>query len=675
MRLALAWLVAVPLLAQQAAQTPAQQPAAEPPPSPTPAASPTPATSPTAAAPPEPAPAAETWITGSLDLGYRFTSVGGDNEVYRSVVNLGQGPRLLGLDFTIVDPKKRLFDRLDVRANNWGGDPYNTVHVNASKLGIYDFNFDYRDIAYFNMLPSFADPLFGTGIVLDEDSYFSRRRMSDFQLDLLPGHRIIPYLAYGRDSGEGTGITTFVSDVNEYPVADQAFDKTDNFRGGIRLEFNNFHVTLEQGGTTLRDNQQAYDSTVNYGNNYQPYFGQTLDLTNLAQAYGIRGSSVYTRVLFTANPHSWLDLYGQFLYSQADTSVNYTQFDTGNLVLESAILFYTGEQALGFAEGKQPHTAGSLGFELRPVKRVRILGSWMTDRMHTAAAGLVTDMILQPLSLAQTTLMTLDSLLSVNYNQEEVDVLLDATRKLTLRGGYRYVWGDAQTGSMLIAGPGQESSDLRQQIGIAGATFRATQKLSLNVDFEGAVSDHAYFRTSLYNYQKMRARARYQVAHTLALQASFSLLNNQNPTAGINYNFLSRQNSVSAVWTPSKRVSILGEYTRSTLYSNIGYLEPEYLSPETSLYRDNAHNASALVDLALPGYAKLAPYLAFGGSLFLSSGSRPTTYYQPLARLSLPLHKGLVWKSEYRYYGYGETFYEYEGFRAHILQTGLTISR
>ena len=226
-----------------------------------------------------------------------------------------------------------------------------------------------------------------------------------------------------------------------------------------------------------------------------------------------------------------------------------------------------------------------------------------------------------------------------------------------------------------IAGPGQESSELRQQVGIAGINFRATQKLSANLDFEAADSTHAYFRTSLYNYQKMRARARYQLAATLALQASFSLLNNQNPTPGINYDFLSRQNSLSASWTPSKRVSILGEYTRSTLCSNIGYLEPEYLSPETSLYRDNAHNASALVDLALPAYAKLAPHLAFGGSLFISSGSRPTTYYQPLARLSLPLHKGLVWKSEYRYYGYDEAFYQYEGFRAHILQTGLAISR
>jgi len=659
MRLGLALFVAIPLLSQQVSQQPA------PPTAPAPAD----------ASSTSPTPSTELWITGTVDFGFRFTSVGGDNDVYRSVVNLGQGPRLLGLDLTIVDPKKRLFDRLDVRANNWGGDPYNTLHLNASKRGIYDFNFDYRDIAYFSLLPSFADPLVGTGIVLDEDSYFARRRMSDFQLDLFPGHRIVPYLAYGRDSGEGTGITTFESGLNAYPVADTMFDKTDNYRGGVRLEFNRFHATLEQGGTTLRDDQQAYDSTVNYGNYTQPYFGQTLDLASLAQAYGMRGSSIYSKVLFTANPFSWMDVSGQFLYSRPETNVNYTQYDTGNLVLEQAILFYTAEQALGFATGKQPHTTGSLGFELRPLKRVRILQTWMTDRMHTSAAGLFTDMILQPVSAATTTLTPLTSLLAMNYNQEQTDVLLEVTHKLTLRGGYRYVWGDAETGNMLIAGPGQESSELRQQVGIAGINFRASQKLSFNGEFEGAASDHAYFLTSLYNYQKMRARARYQIASTLALQASFSLLNNQNPAAGSNYDFLSRQNSLSASWTPSKRVSILGEYTRSTLRSNIGYLDPAFLTPVTALYRDNAHNASALVDLVLPGYAKLTPRLAFGGSLFISSGSRPTTFYQPLVRLSLPLHKGVVWKSEYRYYGYDEAFYQYEGFRAHLLQTGLAISR
>jgi len=661
MRVLLAMLLSIPLLAQAPPAPPTPAPVPAPPAAPTPAAPPTPST--------------EDWLTGSIDFGYRFTSVGGSNDTYRSVVNLGSGPRLFSLDFTIIDPKKRLFDRLNVRAYNWGGDPYNTVHVDAAKRGIYDFNFDYRDIAYFSFLPSFADPLLGSGIVLDENSYNTRRRMSDFQLDLLPGKRIMPYLAYGRDSGQGTGITTFVTDNNEYPVSDNLFDKTDNYRAGVHLEFNRWHVTLEQGGTTLREDQQAYMSGLNAGNNSAPFFGQQLDLTGLTQAYGIRGDSIYTKGLFTASPVSWVDFYGQFLYSEPETNVSYNQLNYGSFVVLSSLLYYTGEQALAFAETKEPHTTGSFGFELRPLKRVRVIESLMTDRLHTAAAGLLTDMILSPSTVAQTSMLPLSSLLVMNYNQEQIDVLVDVTRRLMVRGGYRYVWGDAEAPAALIAGAGLESSQLRQNVGLAGVTFRVSQKLSASLDFEGASTSHAYFRTSLYNYQKMRARGRYQVSSKLALQASFSLLDNQNPIPGINYDFLSRQNSLSATWIPSKRVSVLGEYTRSTLRSNINYLEPEFLSPELSLYRDNAHTASALVDLALPGYAGLAPRLAFGGSMFISSGSRPTSYYQPLARLSIPLRKNLAWNSEYRYYGYGESFYQYEGFRAHILQTGIKLSR
>jgi len=82
-----------------------------------------------------------------------------------------------------------------------------------------------------------------------------------------------------------------------------------------------------------------------------------------------------------------------------------------------------------------------------------------------------------------------------------------------------------------------------------------------------------------------------------------------------------------------------------------------------------------VVDLTLPGYAGMVPKVSFGGSLFISSGSRPERFYQPLARLSLPMTKHLAWNSEWRYYGFGEQFYLYEGFRAHIFQTGLRVTR
>ena len=50
-------------------------------------------------------------------------------------------------------------------------------------------------------------------------------------------------------------------------------------------------------------------------------------------------------------------------------------------------------------------------------------------------------------------------------------------------------------------------------------------------------------------------------------------------------------------------------------------------------------------------------------------------YYQPLARLSLPLGKHVYWNTEWKYYGFQEDFYLYEGFRTHVFMTGLKLVR
>ena len=47
--------------------------------------------------------------------------------------------------------------------NSWGGEPYNTARVRAVKAGIYELRFDYQNVAYFNSVPFFANPLFEQG--------------------------------------------------------------------------------------------------------------------------------------------------------------------------------------------------------------------------------------------------------------------------------------------------------------------------------------------------------------------------------------------------------------------------------------------------------------------------------------------------------------------------------
>src|SRR5206468_3195779 len=74
-----------------------------------------------------------------------------------------------------------------------------------------------------------------------------------------------------------------------------------------------------------------------------------------------------------------------------------------------------------------------------------------------------------------------------------------------------------------------DSGEFRRTVGIGGFTFRPNQKIVVSGDVEAASGDRTYFRTSLNDYQKMHARARYQALQTLSLSADFSLLNNQNP--------------------------------------------------------------------------------------------------------------------------------------------------
>ncbi|MDR3704005.1 MAG: MtrB/PioB family outer membrane beta-barrel protein, partial [Candidatus Sulfopaludibacter sp.] len=327
----------------------------------------------------------------------------------------------------------------------------------------------------------------------------------------------------------------------------------------------------------------------------------------------------------------------------------------------------------------QPHTSANAGFELHPWRRLRILESWMTDRYHDAASPLVAEQLLAtPPGQGQNALTALNYSQAVNYNQQQVGAFFDVTSRITLRGGYRYVWGDATVlaGQLSQTGP-LASASLRRNVALGGFNYRPSERFSMNLDYEGSSSDRVYFRTSLNDYNRGRARARYQVLSSLSFQANFQILNNQNPDPAVRYNFQARDNSLAVYWAPGggKRFALTGEYDRSTLHSDISYLLPPFLSPAISSYRDNAHTATSAIDLTPPPFRGIAPKLTFGGSLFVSSGSRPSQFYQPMARVSVPVTKHISCNAEWQWYGFAEQFYLYEGFRTHMLLVALRLAR
>ena len=84
-----------------------------------------------------PAPAGEQWFTGSFDFGYRWVGdIRGNPQQYRSVVNLGEGPRVLGFAYSLYEAPAKAWDRLDMSAAGWGGDPAAWFRLDASKRDV-----------------------------------------------------------------------------------------------------------------------------------------------------------------------------------------------------------------------------------------------------------------------------------------------------------------------------------------------------------------------------------------------------------------------------------------------------------------------------------------------------------------------------------------------------------
>ena len=642
-RLLVCCLLAVPLAAQEASK-PAETPA------------------PAVAAVP-----GEGWLEGSVEVGYRWIpNIGGNPDAYRSVVNLGEGPKLLDADFTLRDPRRRFFDRADVHATSWGGDPNNTLRVDVQRHDWYRLVADYRNIAYFNFLPTYANPLQGAGSLLNQNSFDTAIRTGDVQLELLPDKWITPYVGFSRNTQFGRGITDFHSDVNEYPVASLYSDQTNNYRAGVRMEMGRYHVTLEQGGTTFKDDQGASDVQPNAGNFTGLFFGQSLPLNSLEQLYRVRGDSIYSKALLAANPLPWISITGDFVYAKPRTDINYTQTSAGTFFLNRIFEFYSSGQDLLTGDANMPHESGNLSVELRPVRRLRIVESWMTDRFHNASNALLVENLLAGTPLTDQQLANNRTV--VRYNQEEVDVYYDLTSYLTLRGGYRFVWGDADVVPPVLTGQISESASLRRHAGIAGINYRLGQKLRVTADAEGSSSGQTFFRTSLQDYQKAHIRARYDLSPAWRVAADFSLLYNSNPDPNVKLDFSSKVESASVNWIPNggKWGNVLLDYSRSAVRSNVLYLVPQTLTPAPSLYRENDHALTMLAAIK---------WVSLGGSVFISSGSRPTRYYQPLGRVTVPLHHHVQWITEWRWYSMAEAFYAFESFRSNQITTSLRFTR
>ena len=152
----------------------------------------------------------------SIEFGYRAGDINGSGSMYDTLVNLHEGPRIFDqtLSMQSLDHQGTLFDNLFVNSSGWGGEPNNYLRLRVEKNRWYDFRASFRhdqNFFDFNLLANPLNPSNSVPAVLIDNSpheFQTRRRMSDFDLTLLPQSKVTFRLGASHNNMTGPSWTS-----------------------------------------------------------------------------------------------------------------------------------------------------------------------------------------------------------------------------------------------------------------------------------------------------------------------------------------------------------------------------------------------------------------------------------------------------------------------------------
>jgi predicted CXXCH cytochrome family protein len=317
-----------------------------------------------------PAPGRREWLTGSVDFGYRW--VGDVRQPSHLPQHRQSGRRAQAHrpGFHHHRSQDRLFDRLDARANAWGGDPTIRPTSMRASAACTICSGDYRNIAYFNALPSFANPLAPARVRRAGLRHAPAQRLSISSSS--PASTSCPYLVFERNSGYGHGMETWVQDSNdEFAVPMLLRDSTNNYRGGFRWSTIAGTSRSKRAAPPIKDDDQASPTATNYGDRTTPLLGQTpgpehpaADLRHPRQQHLQQGSG-HGQSHFRGSSQRPVPV------QRAEDRRALLRHRHGQFRLLSSLLLLQRAVRYRHRRRQRQAHAGNAGAEIRPFKRLR----------------------------------------------------------------------------------------------------------------------------------------------------------------------------------------------------------------------------------------------------------------------------------------------------------------
>lgn len=514
-------------------------------------------------------------IPVDVEVGWRFTDIKGNEDVYRTQLNEQEGLLLRALRVST--------EEFRIDASDLGAGPAGALRIEGGKANAYHVRVTYRQADAFTYHPNIA---FG------QHRYDRTRTNFDIDVELLPGRTITPFLGYAYGSYEGPGTTTYTLGGDEFLLDSDLEEKEQELRGGFTFNTGKFSGLVTQGWRTIdADETLTLFEGAGAGNNPGNVLGRPVNATGITRESNFDASTPFTNAYVAAQVLSNLRVIGDFSRFAAEGDGPELETATGQFVSFGIGRFFNGFEDRVASDAQTTTWRGGLRAEYSLTDSLDVTAAWRTENRDMNGAAAFHTIFRNTTNLGGADPIAafeevFEAESALERNEEIVEVGL-AARKLgpfSLRASYRRtnedVTLDPSLEQIVIDGPEQRGEYERaiDTFDLVGGFAMGDFTASLGLRRDRA--DDSILRTDYDSRDRVRARASYIFRRWLRVGAMAEQIEHDN--TGFHQDMNQYGADVEVMFRD--RFSLRGAWTRFDVDASALIRRPENFAIETWTY-------------------------------------------------------------------------------------------
>ncbi|MDL2718698.1 MAG: hypothetical protein PT977_13180 [Acidobacteriota bacterium] len=549
-------------------------------------------------------------IPFDIEVGYRFLTITGSEESYRSQVNEREGFLVRSLHVG-QDGKSEGFpilDRLRIDGADLGAGPAGSLMLDAGLSGAYRLRASYRHYDVYSALTGFANPL---GASVGQQTWDRTRNNIDVNLELLPGAVVTPLFGYTSNDMQGPGYSTTSLGGDEFQLAQDLRVHDQEIRVGAGFRAGPVSGEFLQGWRIFHETESlSFIGGKGDGNNPGPVLDKKLNLSSFTSSSVTDINAPTTSVFVRGFATDFVQLTGFYVKTISTGDDTASESSTGSLASFPIARFFTGLTETTSSRIDSTLWRAGARLEARLFEGVNVTGGFVRRHGTLAGQDLVTSLFTGTTTFTGFSLADIQTLLSANTSIErtedvyDVQVAAKAFGPFGIRAGYSQIQQNVTVtpDPSEIVVPGGQGGNFDRKINrYEGALTFAQGGFFLAAEAAWDDANVAVLRTDYLTRKRERVRATWKGFGFVTLGATGLWIDQKNDTIGFTGSVTQYTGDVTI--TPVKMLRLHGAYGRMKADSTIPVRAPQDFTTFSSLNTEDGELLEAGLGL---NFGKLA---------------------------------------------------------------------